>query len=116
MQGAFITFVHDPARGLFDYGWPIYDPNTLSLPLLGLAAENATGATWGKGSLLDFSCASMDALLDVQVQLNGILDKFLQKIRNASMNDRLLLESADYIERSSTTFENQLFGRETVLG
>ena len=77
MQGAFIAFVHDPARGLFDYGWPVYDPDTLSFPLLGLAPDNETGVTWGKGSLLDFPCASMDALLDVQVQLNGIMDKFL---------------------------------------
>lgn len=41
MRGAWAAFVSDPERGLREYGWPEYNPNTESL--VRLAYMNATG-------------------------------------------------------------------------
>jgi len=57
VQGAWVAFARDPARGLLNYGWPRYNPNTSSLALLGNAA-NATGVVFGRGQSVDVNCTA----------------------------------------------------------
>ncbi|BFZ56064.1 hypothetical protein PYCC9005_003106 [Savitreella phatthalungensis] len=41
MQGGWAAFIRDPARGLTQYGWPLYDPSNNASTLIRIAYENA---------------------------------------------------------------------------
>jgi hypothetical protein len=77
MQSAWVAFARDPANGLLDFGWPMYnaDPmsNTATLVELG-GFYNRTGANFADGRLLDFTCDAQDVLLDVQEKLSALLN------------------------------------------
>jgi hypothetical protein len=78
MQNAWVAFARDPAKGLLDYGWPLYnaDPKSNATTLVQLGGfYNRTGASLAQGRLLDFMCGSRDILGGVQKQLNDLLDK-----------------------------------------
>ena len=76
MQSAWVAFARDPAKGLLDFGWPLYDPNPTSnastLVQLG-GFYNLTGATLAQGRLLDFMCGSQDVLSGMMKTLEGLL-------------------------------------------
>jgi hypothetical protein len=78
MQSAWVAFARDPAQGLSNFGWPLYNTDTESnattLVQLG-GFYNRTGASLAQGRLLDFMCGEQETLLSVQEQLNGLLDK-----------------------------------------
>ena len=77
MQSAWVAFARDPAKGLLNFGWPLYDANPKSnastLVELG-GFYNPTGATLAQGRLLDFTCGSQDVLGNVLTQLNVLLN------------------------------------------
>uniref|UniRef100_A0A8H7Y880 Carboxylic ester hydrolase n=1 Tax=Psilocybe cubensis TaxID=181762 RepID=A0A8H7Y880_PSICU len=72
IQSAWVAFARNPAQGLLDFGWPMYNPNTTSLAQLGNAA-NQTGVVFTQGNLVDFACGNQAALIEIQNQLLGIL-------------------------------------------
>lgn len=72
MQSAWVAFARNPARGLLDFGWPMYNPNTISLAQLGNSA-NETGVVFTQGKIVDFACANAAALTDIQNQLSAML-------------------------------------------
>ncbi|KAF8161400.1 carboxylesterase [Crassisporium funariophilum] len=72
VQGAWVAFARNPAQGLINFGWPLYNPNTTSLAQLGNVA-NATGVVFTQGALTDFACADQAGLIQIQNQLLGIL-------------------------------------------
>lgn len=72
VQSAWVAFARDPAQGLIDFGWPLYNPNTTSLAQLGNVA-NQTGVVFTQGSLIDAACANTNVLLQIQNELLGIL-------------------------------------------
>ncbi|KAF9012651.1 carboxylesterase [Cyathus striatus] len=72
IQSAWVAFARDPQKGLLEFGWPMYNPNTTSLVEIGNPA-NVTGAVFGSGSLLDTSCSDMGMLSSVAGMLSGLL-------------------------------------------
>jgi hypothetical protein len=72
VQGAWVAFARNPAQGLIEFGWPLYNPNTTSLAQLGNVA-NQTGVVFTQGKLVDAACASTSVLLQIQNALLGIL-------------------------------------------
>lgn len=61
VQGAWVAFARDPQQGLINYGWPKYDPGTVSVAQLG-NFFNQTGVTFGLGGLLDLNCLVVNTL------------------------------------------------------
>ncbi|KAF8521221.1 carboxylesterase [Hysterangium stoloniferum] len=55
VQGAWVSFARDPQHGLVNYGWPLYNPDTNSLALLG-SSDNQTGVVFSSGSSYDSDC------------------------------------------------------------
>ena len=77
MQGAWVAFARDPAQGLLDYGWPLYDPNPRSnaTTLVELGGfYNKSGSHLAEGRLLDFTCGAQGILQDVEKTLSDLLD------------------------------------------
>ncbi|KAF9463608.1 Alpha/Beta hydrolase protein [Collybia nuda] len=74
VQSAWVAFARNPAQGLRDFGWPVYDPNAATLVQLG-GFFNQTGATFAPPALLDFTCgpAASATLAGVSAQLTGLL-------------------------------------------
>lgn len=54
MQRAWLAFVKDPARGLLEHGWPMFNESTLSLVRLGL--EGNVSAVLASGDAYDKGC------------------------------------------------------------
>ncbi|PVI08238.1 alpha/beta-hydrolase [Periconia macrospinosa] len=52
-QGAWAAFAKDPKNGLLQYGWPMYDPEKMTLIKLG---NGTAGAVLDKGSAFDAAC------------------------------------------------------------
>ncbi|KAF8518412.1 carboxylesterase [Hysterangium stoloniferum] len=74
VQGAWVSFARDPQRGLVNYGWPLYNPDTNSLALLG-SSDNQTGVVFSSGSSYDSGCG--------QSELAGaIAIKVVQRLRS----------------------------------
>ncbi|KAF9463604.1 carboxylesterase [Collybia nuda] len=74
VQSAWVAFARNPAQGLRNFGWPVYDPNAATLVQLG-GFFNQTGATFAPPALLDFTCgpAASATLAGVSAQLTGLL-------------------------------------------
>lgn len=72
IQGAWVAFARDPQKGLLSLGWPMYNPNTLSLAQLGNPV-NQSGMVLTKGSLVDSACGNLDVLVNIENQLTGLL-------------------------------------------
>ena len=75
MQGAWVSFARDPAKGLLNYGWPLYNTdiksNATTLVQLG-GFYNRTGASFVPGRLLDYTCSAQDVLGGVLLQLQNL--------------------------------------------
>ena len=86
MQSAWVAFARDPAKGLLNFGWPLYDPNPRSnvstLVELG-GFYNQTGAAFAQGRLLDFTCGSQNVLGDVLTQLSVLLNDALSTFKSS---------------------------------
>ncbi|KAG6919329.1 hypothetical protein DXG01_006875 [Tephrocybe rancida] len=72
VQRSWVAFARDPARGLLNFGWPLYDPTTSSLVQLG-GFYNRTGTSIWPSKFLDHMCASLDILGSVNTQLTSLL-------------------------------------------
>jgi hypothetical protein len=72
IQQLWVAFARDPKRGLLDFGWPLYDPNTTSLGQIGNVA-NETGVVFMQGSALDAICAHVDVLNSVENEFSTLL-------------------------------------------
>ena len=86
MQSAWVAFARDPAKGLLDFGWPLYDadPKSNASTLVELGGFfNLTGATFAQGRLLDFTCGSQDVLGDVLTQLSVLLNNALSTFKSS---------------------------------
>jgi hypothetical protein len=78
MQSAWVAFARDPAQGLSNFGWPLYDTDTDSIAatLVQLGGfYNRGGASLAQARLLDFMCSEQETLSSVQEQLRSLLDK-----------------------------------------
>jgi hypothetical protein len=76
MQSTWVAFARDPAKGLLDYGWPLYNASTKSnaTTLMELGGfYNRSGSHLAQGRLLDFLCSSQDTLITVQEQLSVLI-------------------------------------------
>jgi hypothetical protein len=73
MQSAWVAFARDPAKGLLNFGWPLYDPDPASNASTLGGFYNLTGATLAQGRLLDFTCDSQDVLAGIMKLLNVLL-------------------------------------------
>jgi hypothetical protein len=86
IQSAWVAFARDPAKGLLDFGWPLYDadPKSNASTLVELGGFfNLTGATFAQGRLLDFTCGSQDVLGDVLTQLSVLLNNALSTFKSS---------------------------------
>jgi len=76
VQGAWVAFARDPQKGLVNYGWPLYNPTTVSVAQLG-NVFNQTGVLFGLGTLLDLGCPLADVLIDAVVVVVELLNVLL---------------------------------------
>ncbi|PFH49723.1 hypothetical protein AMATHDRAFT_147073 [Amanita thiersii Skay4041] len=72
VQTVWVTFARNPRSGLFDLGWPSYDPDADSLALLG-GSLNETGVAFTKPAFIDFPCAFEGALAAAAEAFNAAL-------------------------------------------
>lgn len=72
VQSAWVAFARDPQKGLLDFGWPMYDPNTNTLAQIGNPA-NQTGIVFTSGTQIDLTCSATALLFNISNQLGAFL-------------------------------------------